>query len=81
MCNKKANKIRESIDTREGRSNIKYQGQVAIRYKVKPMIRSVNETIRWIDSIKVENQYINEKFGDKADFIDTEARINIKGLI
>ena len=45
------------------------------------MIRLVNETIRWIDSIKAENQYINKKFRDKADFIDTEARINIKGLI
>ena len=45
------------------------------------MIRSVNKTIRQINSIKVENQYINEKFRDKADFIDTEARINIKYLI
>ena len=45
------------------------------------MTRLVNETIRWIDSIKAENQYINEKFRDKANFINTEARINIKGLI
>ena len=37
--------------------------------------------IRWIDFIKAENQYINKKFRDKAHFIDTEARINIKGLI
>ena len=30
--------------------------------------------------MKAENQCTNEKFGDKADFIDIEARINIKGL-
>ena len=34
-----------------------------------------------IDAKKKEDQYIKEKFDNKAEYIDVEARLNIKGLL
>ena len=31
--------------------------------------------------MKIENQYIQEKFNNKADFINVEGQLDIKGLI
>jgi len=50
-------------------------------HKSKQVSRSINEAVRSINTIKAEEEYIEHKFPDKANYINTNTRVNIKGLI
>ena len=80
-CDQRAQETCERINKRERVTNIQFYRQYTLMQEDLTKSRVVKEAIYIIDAIKAENQYINKKFEDKANFIDTEARINIKDLI
>ena len=44
------------------------------------MLRSINETIRYVDVTKEERRYIEEKFEAKSNYIDYNTWLDINGL-
>ena len=60
--------------------SIKYYEDSVLLHKGQVITRIINEIIRWIDTIEEENMYIQDKFKDRANFIDKDIRMNIKGI-
>ena len=49
-------------------------------YNNKPVLRSINELIRWIDATRAEKRYLIKKFPTNYNLIDTQAQMNIRGI-
>ena len=80
ICDKRAQTIREIIDQRTGDKNIRFYGQYGLKHNNKSASRSINELIWWIDATQAERRYLIEKFLTNYKFIDTQVRLNIKGI-
>jgi len=73
-CDSKAREIRETIKEKVGNTNIKYFGYYTLSMNGNIIGRSTKEAIRVIDAKKKEEEYAKEKFKEKYDFVDVEAR-------
>ena len=74
----KARIVREDVHRNKRNTNIKYWRFYALIQKNNVMLRSIQETIRIIDTKEVERQYGQKKLKYKYEFTNTEARYVFK---
>ena len=75
IANAKAKESRIRNKNNLSKTNIKYYSE----YSLKLMIsRAINETIRIVDAIEIEKQYVQYKILINNELIDIEARVYFK---
>jgi len=73
-CDMKAKKEREDVMNRDRDTNIKYYGSYALKKENVVLSRSIQESVRIIDSKKAEKEYGREKMKYKYNFVDADVR-------
>ena len=80
IYDQKAREVRESIEEREGTSNIKYYGDDALLVRGDVFSKVTNKGIRILDAMSEKKRYLEEKFLEHSNLIDIKVRENIKGI-
>ena len=80
LYDERAWRIHEEIEQREDDNNIRFYRKYRLKYNNKPASRSINELIHWIDATHTEKRYLIKKFLITYDLINTQSRVNIKGI-
>ena len=73
-CNERAKNIREAIDERHEKHNIRCIGDYVVHHKGFIASKLINKTAQTIDTNECEKQYWQKKLEGKEDLIDWKAR-------
>jgi len=73
-CIEEARKLRENIEEEELETNIKFLRRYAVKVKGRITNASIKEVVQKVDAIETEKEYIKEKIGYNAEYVDLEAR-------
>ena len=76
----RAKEIRNSINTRQGKHNMKYYSNFALLHKREIASRLVNKLIRSINTNNIEMKYFKRKLEGKEDLIDFSTRKGINNI-
>ena len=69
-CDKRVKKIRDMIDERNEKYNIRHSSDYAVHHKGFIASKSINKIVQTIDANEYEKQYWQKKLEGKEDLMD-----------